>query len=206
MRIYHGCPSPAKMRKVRKHAPSYEHGCQWNPDKMTPHDEAYFLDNGCYAANLNDELWESDDFLRRLGEIPEKMPRDPDFVVVPDVPGEADATFERSLLYVREVREFGYPYLLPVQDGVGIKNAISLADAIGAAGIFIGGSNEWKRYNTRRFVKRARERDLWVHVGSPPDLLWAGGIGVDSVDTTSIVRNEDWHKLRRLEQQDSIVA
>src|SRR6056297_3371219 len=134
MRIYHGCPSPKKLERARETAPNYEHGAQWNPDKMTPHDVPYIVDNGAWSASHNDEFWEPEPFFDRLTEIEEKMPREPDFVVLPDVPGEPDATLEMSLHYSRRVSDFGYDYYLPVQRGVNPEGAAILADDIGASG------------------------------------------------------------------------
>lgn len=196
MRIYHGCPSPAKLQKAREVAPSFTHGAEWLPSKMPAHDWPYILDNGCYAVE-EDYLWNPDPFFSRLTEIEDKMIRDPDFVVLPDVPGEPDATLERSLHYLRRVQRLGYDYYLPIQEGNSIRNVISLAQTIEASGIFIG---KGIGPRTRKIIELAHEEGLGVHIGRPgTDLTQARDLGTDSVDTTTIVRNEVWGRLRRLE-------
>jgi hypothetical protein len=206
MQIYHGCPSPKKLERAREEAPNYEHGAQWNPDKMTPHDVPYIVDNGAWSAAHNDEFWEPEPFFKRLEGIEDKMPRAPDFVVLPDVPGEPDVTLEMSLRYAGRVKEFGYDYYLPVQRGVNPEGAAVLANDIDAAGIFVGGSKSWKHTYGDWIASTAHKHGLKCHVGQPDmgdkGLLWADEAGVDSVDTTNIVRNDAWEKLRQLERQD----
>lgn len=196
MRIYHGCPSPAKLQKARATAPSFIHGAEWLPSKMPAHDWPYILDNGCYAVE-EDYLWDPDPFFDMLATVEDKMPRDPDFVVLPDVPGAPDTTLERSLNYLKRVRRLGYDYYLPIQEGNSIRNVVSLAQSIEASGIFIG---KGIGPQTRQIVELAHEKGLGVHIGRPgTDLTWARDLGADSVDTTTIVRNEAWGRLRRFE-------
>jgi hypothetical protein len=163
---------------------------------MTPHDWPYIVDNGCYGVDDPDE-WDPEPFFNRLKTIDDRMPRDPNFIVLPDVPGEPDATLERSLYYVERVAELGYDYYLPIQEGNSIRNVVSLAQSIDASGIFVGlGIDQ----TVSSLIELAHGEGLGVHIGRPgTDLTWARDLGADSVDTTTIVRNGAWGRLRRLE-------
>lgn len=198
MRIYHTCASRNDVAKARRLAPSYEHGFGWIPEKMCAHDAPYFVDNGCF--NPEGEEWPQEKFLGRLGDIGEKMPREPEFVVLPDVWGDGMLSLVRSAQWVDDVAAFEYDYYLPVQDGMPVEQAVRAAVEIGAAGVFVGGSDEFKREYAGQFSMTAHDYGLKCHIGKPgPSLSWARDLGVDSVDTASIVRNGYWNRLRKLE-------
>lgn len=195
MKIYHGCPSRPKVEEAKHHAPSHRHGAEWNPDKMTPADYPWILDNGAFKAYRNNEPWDVDAFVGRLSQI-ESMPRGPDFVVLPDVVTNPTRTKERAMKWAGIIQ---HPTAYPVQDGVTPDDAADLAYRTDSEYLFIGGTVEWKRKHAEAFVETAHSRGLKCHIGRPGDLVWADRIGADSVDTTSIVRNEAWHRLERLE-------
>lgn len=195
MRIYHGHPSPNSIQSAREAAPSYTHGAEYSSLKMTPHDWPYILDNGAFRAYIRNEPWDVDAFVGRLAQI-DTMPRDPDFVVLPDVVTDPTATRERATQWAGVIE---YPTSYPVQDGVDPADAVSIADRLGADTLFVGGTVKWKRSHAEAFVTTAHDHGLRCHIGRPGDLVWADRIGADSVDTTSIVRNESWHRLQRLE-------
>jgi hypothetical protein len=195
MIIYHGHPSPKSVEAVRQHAPSHTHGAEWSHQKMTPHDWPYILDNGAFAAYANNEPWDVDAFVGRLSQL-ETMPRDPDFVVLPDVVTNPEQTRERATKWAGVI---DYPTAYPVQDGVTLEDAVEIADRLDAGTLFVGGTVDWKRRHAESFVETAHAHDLRCHIGRPGDLVWADEIGADSVDTTSIVINQSWHRLERLE-------
>ena len=200
MIIYHGHPSPRSISQAKDHAPSYTHGAEWSTLKMTPHDWPYIVDNGAFTAYVNNEPWDADAFVGRLNQIP-SMPRDPDFVVLPDVVTDPEATKRRTQQWAGII---DYPTAFPVQDGVEPDEAIGFAQRIGADAIFVGGTVEWKRKMAEEFVEAAHDAGLRCHIGRPGDFRWAEQTGADSIDTTSIVRNESWHRLRSLESNTSL--
>lgn len=202
MKIYHTCSSRADVATAREHAPSHEHGFGWIPEKMCRFDAPYFLDNGCYKASLDDEtIWWPGPFFDRLEQLSD-MPRMPDFVTLPDVPGASDGSVERSGRWLKSVRVYDAPMYLPVQDGACARQEVRRATRWGCTGVFLGGSDAHKREIVRDLVRRAHDADLNVHVGKPGSLLWAHDVGVDSVDTSSIVRHNAWHRLDALEAAD----
>ncbi|MFW5896409.1 MAG: hypothetical protein ACOCUA_03400 [archaeon] len=199
MRLYYTGASPDNLRKAREHAPSHTHGYGWTPQKMTPHDGPYFIDNGAFSAHFEGELW-----VRTLDEALTEMPTAPDFVVLPDVPGDARATIElhREWLYDRPLplRAGEIMRYWVLQPGLPIERQFEAIE--GCQGVFVGGSRRWLRAHGDQIVREARERGLRTHVGNPggaDGLVWAYRTGFDSADTTTIFQNGYWHYLERLE-------
>lgn len=202
MKIYHGHPSPASIESCREAAPSHTHGAEWSPAKMTPHDWPYILDNGAFSAFVNGVPWDATAFVGRLVQI-ETMPRDPDFVVLPDVVTDPQATKERAAQWAPIIDA---PTAFPVQDGIDPETAVEVCDRLDAGTIFVGGTVGWKRRHAEAFVAAAHDHGLDCHIGRPGDLTWAEDIGADSVDTTTIVHDQAWHKLDQLEEQQTLAA
>lgn len=203
MRIYHGATSPDALRKCREHAPSHTHGFGWGPAKMTPHDVPYFVDNGAYTGDFDKEAW-----LTTLEKAWNDMPRRPDFVVYPDVFGDAEATRER----VRDIFRYWsrdelqllakFDRYIAIQPGLPIGSQVRFANNVGASGVFVGGTKAWSRAYGADIAREATKNDLRSHVGNPSEadgLEWAYRSGFDSADTTSVVHNDNWHWLGRLE-------
>lgn len=199
MRLYYTGASPNNLRKARQHAPSHSHGYGWTPQKMTPHDGPYFVDNGAWGGHFDGEVW-----LSTLERALTEMPTEPDFIVLPDVPGDARATIDAH-------REWLYDRPLPLRSGEVMRYWVlqpglpipEQFDAIeGCQGVFVGGSKRWLRAHGAAIVAEAQERDLRTHVGNPggaDGLVWAYRTGFDSADTTTIFQNGYWHYLDRLE-------
>jgi len=200
MRLYYTGGSPDNLRKAREHAPSHTHAYGWTPQKMTSHDAPYFLDNGAFSHNFDGELW-----VATLEEALTEMPTEPDFVVLPDVPGDAEATIEKH-------RRWLYDEPLPlgageimrywvIQPGLPIDEQIDAVE--GCQGVFVGGTKRWLRAHGAEVVREARARGLRTHVGNPggeDGLVWAYRTGFDSADTTTVFQNGYWHYLDQLEE------
>jgi hypothetical protein len=175
---------------------------------MTPHDAPYFLDNGAYAHKFDGELWRS-----TLDEALSEMPRDPDFVVLPDVPGDARATIEKHKKWLFDaplpLRAGEIMRYWVIQPGLPIKRQFERMDELGSPqlppvqGVFVGGSKRWLRAHGEMIVREANNRGLRTHVGNPGGengLVWAYQTGFDSCDTTSVFQNQYWHYLDKLEE------
>lgn len=201
MQIFHTCASRRDVERARELAPSHQHGYGWIPEKMCQHDGPYFVDNGAFKAYQSGSEWLADPFLSRLSDIGEKMPREPEFVVLPDIHQDGLVSLARSAKYTDAVASYGYPFYLPVQDGLGsVESTVRAAVELGASGVFIGGSAGFKREFADQYCMTAHDYGLKAHIGKPgPRLTWARDVGADSVDTSSIVRNGYWMRLRKLE-------
>jgi hypothetical protein len=198
MRLYYTGASPDNLRRAREHAPSHSHGYGWTPQKMTPHDGPYFLDHG-YLDHFDPEAYHD-----LIDEALTEMPSPPDFFVLPDVYGAAEATVERH-------RDWLYDRRLPVgsgevmrywvlQPGLPVEEQFDAVE--GCQGVFVGGPKRWKRAHGAQIVAAAEERGLRTHVGNPggeDGLVWAYRTGFDSCDTTTVFQNGYWHYLDALE-------
>lgn len=199
MRLYYTGASPDNLRKAREHAPSHCHGYGWTPQKMTADvDAPYFLDHG-YTDHFDPDAYR--DLIERALL---SMPRSPDFIVLPDVYGDAGSTIRRH-------RTWLYEQSLPVgsgecmrywvlQPGLPIEEQFDAVE--GCQGVFVGGPQRWQRAHGSEIVRRATDLGLRTHVGNPggaDGLEWAYRTGFDSADTTSVFQNQYWHYLDRLE-------
>lgn len=197
MRIYHGSSSPSVIERATAAAPSHTHGYCWTPTKMTPHDTPFILDNGAWRAFARNEPWDVDAFVGRLSQL-DSMPRPPDFVVLPDVVTNPEQTVERATQWAGVIDQ---PTALPVQDGIEPKRAVDVCDRLDAETLFVGGTVQWKRRSAEKFVNAAHEHGFDCHLArpGPKGLVWADEIGADSVDTSRIACDEQYHRLERLE-------
>ncbi len=201
--IYHGHPSPNALEKCREAAPGVNHGAEWSPAKMTDQDWPYILDNGAFAAYKHGYPWDATPFINRLCEVTERMPQEPDFIVLPDVVTDSEATTERASSLAKYLED-EFPTAFPVQDGHDVETIAPLATDLDCTALFIGGTTEWKRRHAAKIVEVAHEYELCCHIGRPGDLCWAKGIGAYSVDTTSIVTDQDWERLRQFSEQQTL--
>lgn len=193
MRVYHGVPTPKKIEKCRRLAPSHEHGAEWLPYRMTPHDFPWILDNGAYSKGFDAYQWQAG--LVRARE----MPSTPDFVVLPDAFGDWEQTKRRHQAFASWVPE-EWPTAAVAQPGGDPEDVVRFAIDVGASTVFIGGGREYQKRYADQVVMTAHDYGLRAHIGQPGrSLSWARDLGADSVDTTSIVRNGYWGRLRKLE-------
>jgi hypothetical protein len=200
MRLYMADASVPALAECRQRAPEHSYGRVWTPEQKrfgTP----YIVDNGVYQAAMRGEPWDVDAWTALLDAVVER-PFAPDFVVLPDVYNDADATLERHRRHVDEVLSRDLPPAAVIQPGMDVETQLRLADRIGAAVAFVGGDNRWKRAVGEDIVREAHDLGLAVHIGNPGvpgGLGWAQNIGADSLDTASIVASEAYHHLDELD-------
>lgn len=201
--LYHGNAGLDDLETADDVAPEWTHGTQQTPQWRVPSADPWMLDNGAFNAYKKDERWdyiawmESIDNVLR-GDIPE-----PDVLVMPDVVTDATATYRRTSRYLRYAKSTGFPLYFAVQNGMEPDTAVSWAAQQGLDGIFVGGTKDWKRAKSDQFVDEAHDHGLKCHIGRPGNVAWAAGIGADSADSTSHVRNQSWERLRQ-EYQDHV--
>jgi hypothetical protein len=218
-KIFHGGASKDNLAKARRIAPSYDHGNTWSPNELNVRDEPWIYDNGAYSAWVNDETWDADNWLNVMSRAYEavadgRMP-EPEFIVLPDVVGDAEATYARTERYFDECpNDWGWYFAM--QDGMNIERACRFARDLGCGGVFVGGTSEWKQKHAEEIVLQAHLRGMEAHIARPSlprasevtqeakGFRWAERIGADSCDTTTVVINGTWKHLRRLEQQSDL--
>jgi hypothetical protein len=190
-----GDASNPSLRKCRERAPSHSFGRVWTPDNNRP-GSSYIVDNGAFTSSFDAGEWVD------LLDKAESHPWPPDFVVLPDVYGDAEGTLERHREHVDAVLSRGLRPAAVMQPGMNEEVQVRLAERIGADVIFVGGPNRWKRTMGEQIVDAAHKRGMAVHIGNPgvPNgLRWACRIGADSLDTSSVVASEAYYHLDELE-------
>lgn len=105
----------------------------------------------------------------------------PEWVVVPDVPGNAEATLEAFYQWAPWLMGCGFTLALAVQDGM------SPRDVPDGVVCFLGGSREWKWANVERFGAEC-ERMHVGRVNGYADLWRAHRAGAESCDGTGFFR------------------
>lgn len=205
LKLYHGCPSREKLSLCRDACPSIEHGACWIPERISLIDEPYILDNGAYGAHIRREPWSQHEWIDALNRIDERMPREPDLAVLPDVVGDAEKTYDRSERYASRVLDRGYTAYFAVQDGMNVEESVRFARDLGCDGVFVGGTTGWKMLYQDQYRMTAHDYGIACHVGRPNLSRLEHYIesGYDSVDTTSIVRNDNYSHLERIESSET---
>lgn len=141
-------------------------------------------DNGCFGKGYpGDDRWWS---------WVQGLPRDRvRFVVAPDVVADAQATIDRSVPWLSQIRALGMPAAFVAQDG--LENLDVPWDEFDV--LFIGGSTEWKLGpHAARLVQQAKRLGKWVHLGrvnSERRLRRALHTGCDSADGTFLAFGPD---------------
>lgn len=200
MRLYMGDASLPAMAKCRETAPEHSFGRVWTPEQRR-YGCPFIVDNGVYQAAMRDEPWDADAW-RALLDTVAKRPFPPDFVVLPDVYNDAEATLKRHREYVGEVLQRDLRPAAVLQPGMAVDTQVRLAEQLDAGVVFVGGQNRWKRAVGHDIVAEAQERGMAVHIGNPGvpgGLRWAQRIGADSLDTASVVSSEAYHHLEELD-------
>lgn len=190
MQLYSGSPDDnRKMEAVLQH---YDMGiCISSVVARSFKPFRCFLDNGAYPAFVKGTVWNADSFvakLRRCVSYGIKL----DFTVAPDIVGGGVKSLELSKQWFDFLHEVT-PIALAVQDGMEVRHLRYVTDY---DILFIGGTAKWKWENVERFCDYAHSIGKPCHVGrvgTLKNLLMCHSLGVDSVDSSSWIRNKSWH-------------
>lgn len=151
-----------------------------------PHLPWYALDNGAFPAWKNNRAWDSEAFIRALDWTKGKNPQ-PQWIVVPDVVGKAEATFGLWSQWSERVRGYGVPVAFAVQDGMTPQ---SVQDrGIEADVVFVGGTTAWKESTLSDWCSSFPR----VHVGrinGIRGLRMCADAGAESCDGTGWFRGD----------------
>ena len=150
-----------------------------------PSDRPYALDNDCFQS-FDPPRWVA--MLQRLRGAPGCL-----FATAPDVVGDARATLDLFAVWAGVIRWYGFPVALVAQDG--LEREVVPWHQIDA--LFIGGSTAWKLgAAAAALITEAKGRGKWVHLGrcnTRRRMVYAGSLGVDSIDGTAFSRFGDTH-------------
>lgn len=163
----------------------------------------YACDNGAFSCwNPTDNTFDAEKWAQTEQAWRELMlwcqcaPIKPRWCIVPDVPGNASATFKRYEQYVSVIRDAGLPVAIAVQDGMTPSQIRALSHQ--PTVICVGGTTEWKWETAANWAKEFPR----VHVlrcNSPQKLYMLEEMGVESCDGTGWNRG-DRNQTRGLEE------
>jgi hypothetical protein len=163
-------------------------GCIITPKQgnRRPAGVVWCADNGCFGKGYpGDDEWFG--WLQRNADHASTCL----FAVAPDVVGDAAATYARSLPWLPQIRELGYPAAYVAQDGQ--ETFTPPWDEFDV--LLIGGTTDWKLgRHARHLATEAKARGKWVHMGrvnSERRYRYAHAIGCDSADGTYITFGPD---------------
>lgn len=174
---------------------------QWrNPTRGV----SWILDNGAFSAWRKNEPFPARKFEKALGKVP--AAHRPDFAVIPDVVAGGLASLSLSEAWLPRLPH-GWPWYVAVQDGMSFEHVEPFVTRV--AGVFVGGSMDWKLRNAEAWIAWSHERGLRTHVGrvgTVENLLWAERIGADSVDSTSWARNDSYGNIDAAKAQRRLAS
>jgi hypothetical protein len=162
----------------------------------TPHHWLpYGCDNDRFAAAVKGTQWDEVGYEAMLANAVAmaKIGRAPKWILVPDIPFDAEATLVEWKKWAPRLAEFGWPLAVAVQDGMTQRDVPS-----DAAVIFVGGSTEWKWKTVWNWCANNKR----VHVGRVNGYrtLWhCHDAGAESCDGTGWFRG-DQEQLAGLER------
>lgn len=143
------------------------------------------LDNGAWTACQRGTPWDETAFRSLVQKYGERA----EWIVVPDVVADAQATLAKASFWLPELDGIGKRRLLAVQDGMLEEDVRPL---IGPdVGIFLGGSTQFKWATVDRWGQLAKSKGAYYHVGrvnSKRAVLRCQLAGADSFDGTSASR------------------
>jgi hypothetical protein len=149
----------------------------WRPEGF-----CYALDSGAWTYYQNGEPFDFERYLRLVTELGPGA----DWAVLPDVVGDPVATRELAEQWAPIVARI-CPALMAIQDGAREPDF----EGLPIAGLFLGGSTDYKVANAVRWGRYARSRGLYYHVGrvnTARRISLCQEACADSVDGTSVTR------------------
>jgi hypothetical protein len=165
-----------------------------------PEDALVCLDNGAYGKGFpGEEKWFA--WVAKHRPIADRVL----FVTAPDVVGDAEATYERSLPWLPKIRALGLKAAYVAQDGQELfEPPWDEMDCL-----FIGGTTDWKLGEAAAaLVGEAKRRGKWVHAGrvnSQKRFTYFDKMGCDSADGTFIAFGPDINLPKALKWVDSSI-
>ena len=170
--------------------------------------EKWALDNGAYGAWVNKTPFPEERFLRQLERA--LAAGDPMFTVIPDIVAAGEKSYEFSWEWLERIYNYDTPLYLALQDGVKVEWIEEFRPSI--AGLFLGGTNEFKFTEGHKWAQYARDRDLGFHYGrcsTWAKMKQAYRIHATSLDSSQpLWTKEKWSlfvdRMERIEHQRSL--
>ena len=163
------------------------------------------LDNGAFVAYKKGYPFPEKVFLNTLDKC-YKLNIPLDFIVCPDIIAGGEKSLNFSIEWATGRLKTAPSLALVVQDGMTAHMidayVLSLFECI-----FVGGTVEWKWKTADGWVKFAHASNKKCHIGQVGQkryLSFAKHIQADSVDSTSIARNDSWLVVEEYKKEMSL--
>ncbi len=177
-------------------------GIIMSPDRTRPtRGLPFVIDNGAFSAWSNGRKWDGTKFVCLVDDLA-KGDDKPEWIVVPDVVGDAMATFKKWGEWHGVLRNAGFTLALAVQDGM---TPVAVREYTEPDVIFVGGTKEWKRKTLWNWCREFPR----VHCGRVNYERWlwdAQRAGCESTDGTGWFRGDSSQlrgMLRYLKRSDA---
>jgi hypothetical protein len=154
--------------------------------------EHWAFDTGAFADWHDQRPWDEARWLKSVTRIATGELGAPDFAVIPDEVASPDS-LAFSLKWLERIEALGWrkrwPWYFAAQDGM--TPDVVPWDAID--GLFVGGTDEWKRRTAQGWVEAAHEHGMPCHYarcGTALKVSQARAIGADSLDSNQPLWSE----------------
>lgn len=118
----------------------------------------FAIDNGAWTAHQRGARFDGGLFAR----LCDKLGARADWIVVPDIVGDARASLRLTARWLPRVERYGAPMLIGVQDGMTPRDVAPWV--AGGAGVFLGGSTAYKLASAIAWGLWCVERGVHFHV------------------------------------------
>lgn len=154
----------------------------------------YAMDNGAFSCwnptdnTFDDIKWkQTEQAWREMLFWAQSAPIKPMWAIVPDRPGDGEATCQKWSEFASVVAMSGIPLAVAVQDGMDADTVRTLTPTPEV--IAVGGSTEWK-WATVEMWAREFPRVHLLRCNSPTKLYYLESLGVESCDGTGWNRGD----------------
>lgn len=170
------------------------HGQMVSRDAFRVPNCRWTFDNGAFTDWKNGQPFDESKFWKRLEQIVALDPCEhPEWAVCPD-----RVAHPQSLSYSSAWRgrlPESIRWYLALQDGMEPRSVEAVIRSGRFAGLFVGGSSDWKNQRACEWVAFGHAHGLPVHVGRVNGwkrLQWCVDIDADSIDGTGWTRDPRW--------------
>lgn len=175
--------------------------------------DGYALDNGAFHCYLNDKPFNHDLFIKSYNRVMNHTEK-PDFIVLPDIVKGGIKSYDLSVSYLHNL-SYHSRWYFAVQDGMPfdiLRYKISFNGSplhYFIDGVFIGGSEKWKLRTGSKWVNEAHKLGLKCHAGrcgTFKKMLWAKHINMDSIDSATINRNNEYDRILEINNYEKLIV
>jgi hypothetical protein len=157
-----------------------------NPfEDMSPTPFRYAFDNGAWRAHMTGAPFDVQAFEKGV----EKVGAGADWIVAPDIVSGGLESLAVSMSWLPRLQQANPLVLVPLQDGMAPDDLKPALEA--GAGLFLGGSTEWKEETMAMWGAVAAEAGAYLHIGrvnTGRRIALANAAGAHSFDGTSASR------------------